>query len=213
MARVKISEMKIGIEEDQIRHFYEVLWLENEKYPTRQWNGRQIKNAFQTAIAMVHWEFNTLQEKSRPPRPVLRARHFKRVGQTSAHFDDYIGSVYGIEEQDAYSVLAAREEVRKDNVPLTSFMNSKDDRSLYGVWEKKSPFQRALPRSLGPFTTEAGGFKLFQGGGFNDEDDDDDGEDKELDKMDENEEDDHVDEMEYLREIAKLKKKYKKSSR
>jgi len=52
----------------------------------------------------------------------LRAAHFKRIGKASAHFDDYIGNLYGLEDQDAYAVLAAREEVRKDVVPLTTFM-------------------------------------------------------------------------------------------
>jgi hypothetical protein len=175
-----------------------------EALPSRQWNGRQIKNAFQPAIALAYWDFNSLLEDSRPTRPVLRAKHFKRVGQTSAHFDDYIGSVYGIEEQDIYSVLAAREEVRRDTSPLTSFMNSKDDGSLYGTREKKSPLHRTLHGNFRALATGRKG-KVDKGDDYDDEDDDDD----EEDKVGENDEQDDTDDMEYQRELAKLKRKYK----
>ena len=46
-------------------------------------------------------------------RPLLKAKHFNRVAQTSAHFDDYISDVYNISD-DTFSVLAARDEIRKD---------------------------------------------------------------------------------------------------
>ena len=189
--RVKTSDINIDVEEDEIRHFYEFLWLENEKNPSRQWNGRQIKNAFQTAIALAHWDFRDLPADSRPERPVLRAKHFKRVGQTSAHFDDYIGSVYGLEEQDAYSILAAREEVRRDAWPTASFKIPKETRSLYSARKTMGTLKHTVQEC-----SETSENDQEVGKENSDEDSDDD-----------------ADDLQYLRELANLKKKYGRSSK
>jgi hypothetical protein len=199
--RVKTSNMNIDLEEDEIRHFYEILWLENDKHPSRHWNGRQIKNAFQTAIALAHWDFNELPPSSRPERPILRARHFKRVGRTSAHFDDYIGSVYGIEEQDAYSVLAAREEIRRDTGPALTFMLPKEPRTLSTRTARLSR-QSTLQKRDSDESSEIG--------------DDDpvswrNGEHESADSdMDRSDQDEALEKVKYERELAKLKKKYSK---
>lgn len=114
ITRIKNSGLDIDIEEDKIRKFYERHWQENIDNPSRRWNGRQIKNAFQTALALANWDFHESQHASELERPFLKASHFIRVAETSAHFDDYIGDIHDMQEQDTYSVLAAREEVRKD---------------------------------------------------------------------------------------------------
>lgn len=192
--RVRSSDINIDVDEDEIRHFYELLWLENEKNPSRHWNGRQIKNAFQTAIALAHWGFYELPVDSRPERPVLRAKHFKRVGQTSAHFDDYIGSVYGLEEQDAYSVLAAREEVRRDAWPTTSFKVPKETRSLFSERKRMGTLKHTLQEDSDTSENNQMGF--------------------EVDKEDgEVESDEETDNLKYLRELANLRKKYARSSK
>ncbi|EHL02790.1 hypothetical protein M7I_1129 [Glarea lozoyensis 74030] len=97
-----------------IRKFYERHWAENIEHPSRRWNGRQIKNAFQTALALANWDFHDAQESLRLERPLLKAAHFDRVAETSAHFDDYISDIHGLKEEDTYGILAEREEVRKD---------------------------------------------------------------------------------------------------
>jgi len=193
--RAKVSQIGMDVEEDELRRFYELLWLENEKNPSRQWNGRQIKNAFQTAIALAHWDFNCLPPDSRPKRPILRAKHFRRVGQTSAHFDDYIGSIYGLEEQDAYSVLAAREEVRRDSGLPISFMGSQKGRSVYSGREKKVSLQRTWQ------DISDGSMSDHSKSEVNNQDEDDEYEE------------DITGNLEYLQELVKLKKKYKNSSR
>ncbi|KAL5317440.1 hypothetical protein ACEPPN_014535 [Leptodophora sp. 'Broadleaf-Isolate-01'] len=113
--RVKHSGLNIDIEEEKIRKFCERHWVENIDYPSRRWNGRQIKNAFQTALALANWDFHDAQDSSRLERPFLKAAHFNRVAETSAHFDDYISDIHGLQDQDAYAILAEREEVRKDS--------------------------------------------------------------------------------------------------
>jgi hypothetical protein len=195
IARVKSSDLGIDIDEDDVRHFYELLWLENEKNPSRHWNGRQIKNAFQTAIALAHWDFQGMSEDSRPPRPLLRAKHFKRVGQTSAHFDDYIGSVYGIEEQDAYGVLAAREEIRRDMAPAASFMNSRESKARY----------RSTKGRLSRRNTPQDRSTHF----------DDSNDSSEEDDMDDDDDtgDDEIEKLKLKHEIEKLKKKFLKGGK
>ena len=56
-------------------------------------------------------------------RPRLKAKHFDRVAKTSAHFDDYISDIHNISE-DTFSVLAARDEIRKDTHPAMSLGRS-----------------------------------------------------------------------------------------
>ncbi|EPE26297.1 P-loop containing nucleoside triphosphate hydrolase [Glarea lozoyensis ATCC 20868] len=114
ISRLRQSGLDIDIEEDRIRKFYERHWAENIEHPSRRWNGRQIKNAFQTALALANWDFHDAQESLRLERPLLKAAHFDRVAETSAHFDDYISDIHGLKEEDTYGILAEREEVRKD---------------------------------------------------------------------------------------------------
>ncbi|KAH8822018.1 hypothetical protein F5884DRAFT_769723 [Xylogone sp. PMI_703] len=114
ITRIKNSGLDIDIEEAKIRKFYERHWQENIDNLSRRWNGRQIKNAFQTALALANWDFHESQDTPKLERPFLKASHFIRVAETSAHFDDYISDIHDLQEQDTYSVLAAREEVRKD---------------------------------------------------------------------------------------------------
>jgi hypothetical protein len=190
IARIKSSGADITVEEDEIRRFYELLWKENEKNPTRHWNGRQIKNAFQTSIALAHWDFEECADNDRPSRPILSVKHFKRVGQTSAHFDDYIGNIYGIEAQDVYSVLAAREEFRKDTVPNLPFMGSKDRKIIPRTRKIKGPRRNSN----------------FESTDTSDSDD----EDSDEEKIEEGED---IEKLKLRLEIAKLKERYAKGLR
>ena len=57
------------------------------------WNGRQIRNAFQTAIALAEWDAYQVQVKFKSPTPLkprLEAEHFERVAKASKHFDAYL---------------------------------------------------------------------------------------------------------------------------
>ncbi len=56
-------------------------------------------------------------------KPVLKAKHFDRVARTSDHFDDYISDIHNIPE-DTYSILAARDFIRKDTHPAMSLGRS-----------------------------------------------------------------------------------------
>ncbi|OJD18719.1 hypothetical protein AJ78_01256 [Emergomyces pasteurianus Ep9510] len=115
LQHIKKNGPDIDIEEDKIRRFANKHWQENKYKPSRRWNGRQIKNAFQTALALANWDFREAKQGSKLDRPLVKAAHFIRIAQTSAHFDDYISNIHGIQEDDTYGILAEREEVRKDS--------------------------------------------------------------------------------------------------
>ena len=117
LLRLRKSGLQLDFSEEEIRDFAENHWLDNEDKPSRRWNGRQIRNAFQTALALANWDFYEMKQGRNLAKPMLKAQHFKIVAKTSAHFDDYLGSIHNISEEDTFSVLAAREAFRKDANP------------------------------------------------------------------------------------------------
>ena len=77
-----------------------------EKSKRATWNGRQIKNAFQTAIALAEFEAKT-EGRS---KPTLSTKHFEVVARASEGFDHYLSMIHG-----ADSDRAKREGMRFDD--------------------------------------------------------------------------------------------------
>lgn len=76
-----------------------------EKHLTElKWNGRQIRNAFQTAIALADFEASDSAEKT----PTMTKKHFVKLGKAAAEFDEYLESVHGMDEDK----MAKRNEER-----------------------------------------------------------------------------------------------------
>ena len=113
--RLKNGELDIDIEEDQICKFYEKHWADTERHPSRQWNGWQIKNTFQTAIILASWEFYEGKRDPSLKRPLLKASHFLSASETSSYFDDNISDVHGKEQGNANTSHPGREYARKDD--------------------------------------------------------------------------------------------------
>lgn len=94
--RLKKSSRNLFIAEDELKTFATEHWRDNHR-----WNGRQIRNAFQTALALAEYEFHEkclMCEETgdrKPLKPALRTQHFKVVAKTSAEFEDYLTSVLG----------------------------------------------------------------------------------------------------------------------
>ena len=123
--RVQTGSLDIDLDEKAILNFSKKHWLAGNERPSRRWNGRQIKNAFQTGIALANWDFAHEKTDARGPRPLLTDKHFKVVAQTSAHFDDYISKMHNVEDEDTWAVVAQREQFREDSVSLTSPQGSR----------------------------------------------------------------------------------------
>ena len=92
--RLSKSHPDIYVDRSEIEAFARRHWKDGKR-----WNGRQIRNAFQTAVALAEYEFKEKCQKceqtgDKPPfRPALEDQHFKAVARTSAEFDDYLQSV------------------------------------------------------------------------------------------------------------------------
>ncbi|KAK3690375.1 P-loop containing nucleoside triphosphate hydrolase protein [Podospora appendiculata] len=84
-ARVHFSRLDI---EDYAREH----WKTGKR--ANRWNDRQIKNAFQSAIALAEWDTLKYTDGVENPRgPLLETGHFKTVAGASRHFDQYLEKV------------------------------------------------------------------------------------------------------------------------
>ena len=73
------------------------------------WNGRQIRNAFQTASALAEYEARETNKRAKarsvetgeayiPIDPELHVKHFKEIARASYEFDEYISETKGFTE-------------------------------------------------------------------------------------------------------------------
>ena len=101
--------MKKGfqVDEAKILAYSSTLFYEQLGLPMRSsWNGRQIRNAFQTAVAIA--EAEAFSEKKQPE---IKVEHFKLVAKVSAEFDNYLFQTRGMTD----NAMAAQEATRDDS--------------------------------------------------------------------------------------------------
>lgn len=79
------QKLKIRFNRKEIEEFAKLHWQKGDS--SNRWNGRQIKNAFQTAVALADWDN---LEYEGPNGPILRIDHFEKVAKASKHFDKYL---------------------------------------------------------------------------------------------------------------------------
>ena len=97
-----------------------------------RWNGRQIRNAFQTAISLAGYDQTrklTLDPSHVPAKPKLTKDHFKKVAKASADFDEYVKEVMGGQ---GYSEKAEMEELRADSFRIDSVSPKPKIRAVRG---------------------------------------------------------------------------------
>ena len=110
------EEVGVDVNEDEIKKFARRQWADSAENPTQRWNGRQIRNAFQSAIALAKWDHQESGEDA-DMRPCLSVKQFEIVAKTSAHFDAYITKMHGIDEGDTWETITARDHLRKNETP------------------------------------------------------------------------------------------------
>ncbi|KPM38562.1 hypothetical protein AK830_g7977 [Neonectria ditissima] len=81
------------IKEKEILRFGKKHFLSLEKAGCETWNGRQIRNAFQTAIALTEHQCMTIG--SEDPRPILGKEKFQTVARGFKQFDEYLYATLG----------------------------------------------------------------------------------------------------------------------
>lgn len=83
------------------------------------WNGRQIRNAFQTAIALAEYNAHQVQinyDLPEAPKPSLKVAQFEKVAEASRHFDEYLKSTAGLEEDLARENHERRDDLDDDDI-------------------------------------------------------------------------------------------------
>ena len=99
LARIRENNKDIEINDDGILDFAMKHYDKTEK--TGKWNGRQIRNAFQTAIALAEWEAKGNNADGSTPQPVkLTKSHFKKVAKASRGFNKYLRETHGKYEEE-----------------------------------------------------------------------------------------------------------------
>lgn len=112
------SNRPITFSRKEIMNFAQGHWADNEASKTN-WNGRQIKNAFQTAIALAEWDYMDSQSKLKSDTggPLLEARHFRQVAEASARFDQYLASVRNSDAANAKAKNNRRDDFVDTGIP------------------------------------------------------------------------------------------------
>ena len=81
----------IEVDNKAIKKYAKKHYMELSKAKRGPWNGRQIKNAFQTAIALAEFDSKTEGQT----KPTLTTEHFKVVAKASEGFDKYLIRIHG----------------------------------------------------------------------------------------------------------------------
>lgn len=194
LLHIKRNDVNIDVQESKIRKFAKEQWTESKQKLTRRWNGRQIKNAFQIAIALAKWDFNDEKRKgsTEHERPLLTDKQFRVVSQTSAHFDDYISNVHGIDEDDTYAMLAERETLRKDSI-VNAVTSRK--RSSFSPGDRSKATRRIASKNKST------------------DDEDDDNDDDDDDDDDSEDDDEKIKRLQLELELKKMKSRKKSSAK
>lgn len=117
----ELQELPLKVDEEDILEFALSHWKQHQ-HGKGQWNGRQIRNAFQIAAALARFEVRSAAQKARKAgslqKPAtqsqgeLNARHFRAVAKTSHHFELYMHETMGKTEAE----LAYEQRERSDHV-------------------------------------------------------------------------------------------------
>ncbi|KAK4207871.1 aaa family atpase protein [Rhypophila decipiens] len=121
---IKNFEQVEAINQDRIRHGLPIFeysrhqkkilsWAE-KNFNTLSWNGRQIRNGFQTVLALAEFEIKkssvSRKKGGSEKSPVMNLDLFKIVAEASLQFNRYLKETHGFEE----NMLAYQDKVRAD---------------------------------------------------------------------------------------------------
>lgn len=123
----KKANIKVRFDREALNNFAEKHYRQHEKSETT-WNGRQIRNAFQTALALGYHDRERELRKAglteeeaaasgerKWMRVKLTVKNFQSIAKTAREFEDYLVSVRG---QD--SDLARESQLRDDSHDIDS---------------------------------------------------------------------------------------------
>lgn len=125
------------------------------------WNGRQIRNAFHTAVALAEY-----QGKKDDKVAVLRWQHFRSTASASEKFESYLKMTLGYSERE----LASNEKLRASMDPSTgdfgftrNQQTLKEELSRFkDELDNLTPFKDKNPRNA--LSNQSGGHAQMQAG-------------------------------------------------
>ncbi|KAL3426801.1 ATPase [Phlyctema vagabunda] len=86
--------------------------MDSSEIKTVKWNGREIRNALQTAVSLAEYEANENEES----KVVLKRDHIQQVVQMSHQFKEYLKSIENLDP----SKKAKKEGIRNDDFGVTN---------------------------------------------------------------------------------------------
>lgn len=109
-----IGTMEILRPDIQLSPTAQTYILENKEVQNTKWNGRQIRNAFQTAVALAEYEQNPDGKKK---QFTVGLKHFKKVVELSRKFEEYMVTAKGANDSEimAASMTRAPEEDQEED--------------------------------------------------------------------------------------------------
>lgn len=97
-------------------------------WKTLKWNGRQIRNTFQTVLALAEFDFKKRTNES--THPVVTSKHFKIVANASIQFNDYLLAAHGEDEDKMARREYIRAQVYKPSPSLQKLSDSSDEEEV-----------------------------------------------------------------------------------
>lgn len=114
--KVNIRRMKDGNEDRKSLGLPEVQLDEKRilkyaelNFDALHWNGRQIRNAFQSALALAEFKLKGSNEES----PLISVKEFEAIAAASNEFETYMQATHGLDEEK----MAKRDRMRGDYRP------------------------------------------------------------------------------------------------
>ena len=145
--REQNGHLTIDIQHKKIMNFAKKNWK------TLSWNGRQIRNAFQTAVALS--EFDVGGEKR--SQPVLSVKQFKTIAKASMQFDDYLFHTHGRNDE---ARNALKEMVRYDDYEF-----KRRDQKPQGRKDRWDPFSSSGSASSSSSSSDSSSSSSSSGSG------------------------------------------------
>jgi hypothetical protein len=133
---------RIRFDPTEIEEFARHHWRKGKR--ENRWNGRQIKNAFQTAVALA--DYDTLAKIDDEGIPngatFLERHHFEKVAEASEHFDMYLEKTRMSDHQRARDGA-----IREDNITFIPDGDSDSDDETESEMEIKKKKKKGSKKS------------------------------------------------------------------
>lgn len=186
-------------ERDEILKFAKDDFNENSKDKKKQpWNGRQIRNAFQTALALADYDrleelerkiekgkitLSDIEAKPKYRTVKLKVKHFRHVAKVTADYHKYVTTV---QKGKTNETLAAMQSLRANDSELDAPANQRAIQQAEGSLKGKQKTNKAkeyrVPTPVSRSETDSEKADTDDDGG--DEDDDSNGDSESSDESD-----------------------------